>query len=115
LETAEPFLALNTEQVSRITQDAGMSFTFPKPDVLSGPLVQLIDVSFGYTVPPATKPEKILFSNVNLTIDAESRVALVGPNGKEEQRGTPSKILAELILSFVRRSLRCRIVLHRHD
>ena len=47
---------------------------FPKPDHISGPLIQLIDVSFGYTIPPATKPEKILFENVNLNIDAESRV-----------------------------------------
>jgi ATPase subunit of ABC transporter with duplicated ATPase domains len=65
------------QKVSRVRQDADVVLTFPKPDIIPGPLIQLIDVSFGYTVPPATKPEKMLFSDVNLTIDAESRIALV--------------------------------------
>jgi ATP-binding cassette subfamily F protein 3 len=65
------------QKVSRVRQDADVVLTFPKPDLIAGPLIQLIDVSFGYTVPPATIPEKMLFSNVNLSIDAESRIALV--------------------------------------
>ena len=46
---------------------------------------ELIDVSFGYTVPPAKVPERILFSDVNLSIDADSRVALVGPRGRRHK------------------------------
>jgi ATPase subunit of ABC transporter with duplicated ATPase domains len=65
------------QKVSRVRQDADVVLTFPKPDLIAGPLIQLIDVSFGYTVPPATIPEKMLFSNVILSIDAESRIALV--------------------------------------
>ena len=65
------------QKISRVRQEADVVLSFPKADILPGPLIQLIDVSFGYTVPPATTPEKMLFSNVNLTIDAESRIALV--------------------------------------
>ena len=65
------------QKVSRVRQDADVVLTFPKPDLIAGTLIQLIDVSFGYTIPPATMPEKMLFNNVNLSIDAESRIALV--------------------------------------
>jgi ATPase subunit of ABC transporter with duplicated ATPase domains len=48
---------------------------FTDPETLSPPILQFRDVSFGYSL------EKPLFRNLNLGIDLESRVALVGANG----------------------------------
>ena len=63
------------ECVAEILDDPSLRFAFPAPEPLSAPVLQLVDVSFGYP----EKPE--LFSKVNLGLDMESRVALVGPNG----------------------------------
>ena len=63
------------ECVAEILEDPSLRFGFPAPDPLSAPVLQLVDVAFGYP----GKPQ--LFSKVHLGIDMESRVALVGPNG----------------------------------
>ena len=63
------------ECVAEILEDPSLRFAFPAPEPLSAPLLQLVDVGFAYP----DKPE--LFSRVNLGLDMESRVALVGPNG----------------------------------
>lgn len=50
-------------------------FTFPDPDPLTAPIIEVIDVSFTY--PNGTK----IFEEINFGITMESRIAIVGPNG----------------------------------
>jgi len=61
--------------VSEVANDPQFQFSIPEPDYLSGPLIQIIDVTFGFS------PEKVLYKNISQSIDMESRVALVGNNG----------------------------------
>eukprot|EP00026_Physarum_polycephalum_P002944 Phypoly_transcript_02953.p1 GENE.Phypoly_transcript_02953~~Phypoly_transcript_02953.p1 ORF type:complete len:720 (+),score=154.84 Phypoly_transcript_02953:428-2587(+) len=61
--------------VAEVISDPGVVMQFLEPDPLAPPILQFQDASFGYT------PDKILFRNLNLGIDMESRVALVGANG----------------------------------
>ena len=63
------------ECVAEILDDPSLRFAFPSPEPLSAPVLQLVDVGFGYP----GKPQ--LFSKVNLGLDMSSRVALVSPNG----------------------------------
>ena len=63
------------ECVAEILDDPSLRFAFPSPEPISAPVLQLVDVAFGYP----GKPQ--LFSKVNLGLDMDSRVALVGPNG----------------------------------
>lgn len=48
---------------------------FPDPDKIPPPVLQMQNVSFGYT------PDNLLFKDVDFGVDLDSRVALVGPNG----------------------------------
>lgn len=57
---------------------------FPETDKISPPLLQLNDVTFGYT------PEKILLKKVNIDIGLDSRMALVGANGAGAYSGDPA-------------------------
>ncbi|CAG8953218.1 hypothetical protein HYFRA_00003419 [Hymenoscyphus fraxineus] len=50
-------------------------FKFPDVEKMSPPIVQMTDVSFGYT------KEKPLLRNVDLDIQLDSRIGIVGPNG----------------------------------
>ncbi|CUA73680.1 ATP-binding cassette, sub-family F, member 3 [Rhizoctonia solani] len=50
-------------------------FKFPETEKISPPLLQLSEVSFGYT------PENIILRAVNIDIGLDSRIAVVGPNG----------------------------------
>ncbi|KAF5878286.1 putative translation initiation regulator protein [Botrytis fragariae] len=50
-------------------------FKFPEVEKLSPPIVQMTDVSFGYT------PDKPLLHNVDLDVQLDSRIGIVGPNG----------------------------------
>lgn len=56
--------------------DYDVKFHFPEPTELSPPLMQLMDVKFGY-------PGRADFglSDINVGIDMGTRVAIVGPNG----------------------------------
>ena len=62
--------------VPEVANDPQFFWSFPEPDFLPGPLIQFIDVSFGY------KPDNILYQNLSFTLDMESRIVLVGANGK---------------------------------
>lgn len=55
--------------------DPRWKFEFPDPGAIGTPVLQILDVSFGYD------PSRPLFKGVNFGLDMESRVALVGPNG----------------------------------
>jgi len=63
------------EVVAAIMDDPSLHFGFPEPEPLPTPILQLVDVGFNYPGKPA------LFQHVELGLDMESRVALVGPNG----------------------------------
>ncbi|KAL8746902.1 MAG: hypothetical protein Q9190_001133 [Brigantiaea leucoxantha] len=52
-----------------------VSFKFPEVEKLSPPIIQMSNVSFGYT------PGKPLLKNVDLDVQLDSRIGIVGPNG----------------------------------
>ncbi|THD82973.1 ABC-F family ATP-binding cassette domain-containing protein [Aliigemmobacter aestuarii] len=62
-----------------------MVFTFPAPEELSPPIINLEGVSVGYGGPPVLR-------GLNLRIDQDDRIALLGRNG--EGKSTLSKLLA---------------------
>jgi ATP-binding cassette subfamily F protein 3 len=51
------------------------NFVFLDPGPLGRPVIQIEGASFGYS------PNKLLFENVHMGIDGDTRIALVGPNG----------------------------------
>ena len=61
-------------------------FDFPKPDPLSPPLITLDEVSVGYGEAP-------ILRHLNLRIDAEDRIALLGANGNG--KSTLVKLLSD--------------------
>ncbi|KAL2043424.1 hypothetical protein N7G274_003730 [Stereocaulon virgatum] len=50
-------------------------FNFPDVEKLSPPIIQMSDVSFGYS------PTKPLLKNIDLDVQLDSRIGIVGPNG----------------------------------
>lgn len=57
-------------------EEKPLNFKFPDPGSLPPPVLAFHDVDFGY---PGCDP---LYTHVNFGVDLDSRVALVGPNGK---------------------------------
>ncbi len=62
-----------------------MVFTFPEPEELSPPIVNLDNATVGYG-------DKAILRRLNLRIDQDDRIALLGRNG--EGKSTLSKLLA---------------------
>lgn len=62
--------------VQAVERDYSVKFEFEDPGQLKPPVIQVKDAEFGYD--PAKDP---LFSHVELNIDMDSRIAVVGPNG----------------------------------
>ncbi|KAG6902981.1 hypothetical protein C0995_008554 [Termitomyces sp. Mi166 len=56
-------------------QEETETFRFPETEKISPPLLQMSDVTFGYT------PEKIVLRNIYLDVGLDSRIAMVGANG----------------------------------
>jgi ATP-binding cassette subfamily F protein 3 len=52
-------------------------FKFPEVDKLSPPILQMQNVHFGYT------PDKPLLRNVDLDVQLDSRIGIVGPNVRD--------------------------------
>src|ERR1700761_5620452 len=52
-----------------------VKFTFPDVEKMSPPIIQMTNVSFGYT------KDNILLKNVDLDVQLDSRIGIVGPNG----------------------------------
>ncbi len=52
-----------------------VKFRFPEVEKLSPPIVQMSEVSFGYS------PDNVLLRNVDLDVQLDSRIGIVGPNG----------------------------------
>lgn len=61
--------------IADVEDEKPFEFWFQDAGELGRPVIQLDDVTFGYS------PDKILFEHVRLDVDLRSRVALVGPNG----------------------------------
>ncbi|HYH22026.1 MAG TPA: ABC-F family ATP-binding cassette domain-containing protein [Azospirillum sp.] len=62
------------EVIAPIAEDSAVSFNFPSPDRLAPPLISLEDVSVGYG-------DKAILKRLNLRIDMDDRIALLGANG----------------------------------
>lgn len=56
-------------------EDKAITFSFPEPDGISPPILTLKEVSFGYS------PDDLLLKDVDLDVQMDSRIALVGANG----------------------------------
>ncbi len=67
-------------------------FTFPQPDELSPPIISIEGGSTGYT---AGQP---VLSRLNLRIDQDDRIALLGKNG--QGKSTLSKLLSNRLVLF---------------
>lgn len=59
----------------RVEHDKVVKLKFDEAGKLPPPVLQFIEVAFGYS------RDKILYRNVDLGVDMDSRVAVVGPNG----------------------------------
>ncbi|KAL4929603.1 putative AAA family ATPase GCN20 [Aspergillus undulatus] len=55
--------------------DYVVHFKFPEVEKLSPPIVQMTEVTFGYS------KDKLLLKNVDLDVQLDSRIGIVGPNG----------------------------------
>ncbi|MGK9231717.1 ABC-F family ATP-binding cassette domain-containing protein [Inquilinus limosus] len=77
LEKMEPIVAL--------VEDQSISFDFPQPEELSPPILVLDKVAVGYDGQPVLK-------NVDLRIDMDDRIALLGANGNG--KSTLAKLFA---------------------
>ncbi|KAK9999405.1 hypothetical protein SO802_019008 [Lithocarpus litseifolius] len=61
-----------TEKVAR---DKVLVFRFVDVGKLPPPVLQFVEVAFGYT------PDNLIYKNLDFGVDLDSRIALVGPNG----------------------------------
>jgi ATP-binding cassette subfamily F protein 2 len=59
----------------KVETERVVKFDFENVGKLPPPVLQFTEVTFGYS------KDKILYSNVDLGVDLDSRVAIVGPNG----------------------------------
>ncbi|HRO15834.1 MAG TPA: ABC-F family ATP-binding cassette domain-containing protein, partial [Paracoccus sp. (in: a-proteobacteria)] len=78
-------------------------FTFPQPDQLSPPILALDNVAVGYG-------ERAVLRRLNLRIDQDDRIALLGRNG--QGKSTLSKLLADRLPAMdgrVTRSSKLRV------
>lgn len=60
-----------------VTHEKTFAFSFPDCEKLPPPVLPFVDVSFAYS----GKEEDMIYRNLELGVDCDSRVALVGPNG----------------------------------
>lgn len=63
------------EPIAAAVEERGVTFRLPKPDPLSPPLITLEDISVGY------EDAKPILKGINLRIDMDDRIALLGVNG----------------------------------
>jgi ATP-binding cassette subfamily F protein 3 len=54
---------------------SGKKFRFPNPTTLSPPILQMVNVDFGYEC------DTPVLENINFDLQMESKIAVVGPNG----------------------------------
>lgn len=56
-------------------EEDSMKFKFAEADKLSPPMLQLSNVTFGYS------PEKTVLRDIDVSVDSDSRIGIIGPNG----------------------------------
>ena len=77
---------LEKMETIRVPEDAARTvFTFPSPEELSPPIIAMEGASVGYG-------ERIVLDRLNLRIDQDDRIALLGRNG--EGKSTLAKLLS---------------------
>eukprot|EP00262_Sarcandra_glabra_P005225 TRINITY_DN165_c0_g1_i2.p1 TRINITY_DN165_c0_g1~~TRINITY_DN165_c0_g1_i2.p1 ORF type:complete len:600 (+),score=102.08 TRINITY_DN165_c0_g1_i2:166-1965(+) len=59
----------------RVVRDKILVFRFTDVGKLPPPVLQFVEVTFGYTL------ENLIYKNLDFGVDLDSRIALVGPNG----------------------------------
>ncbi|KAJ4979147.1 hypothetical protein NE237_009927 [Protea cynaroides] len=59
----------------KVVRDQVLVFRFTDVGKLPPPVLQFVEVKFGYT------PDNLIYKNIDFGVDLDSRVALVGPNG----------------------------------
>ncbi|KAG4206814.1 hypothetical protein ERO13_A03G030700v2 [Gossypium hirsutum] len=59
----------------KVVRDKVLVFRFVDVGKLPPPVLQFVEVTFGYT------PENLIYKNLDFGVDLDSRIALVGPNG----------------------------------
>src|SRR5262245_3636156 len=74
------------QPIAAAVEERGIEFNFPEPEALAPPLIVMDDVSVGYL---AGKP---VLQKINLRLDPDERVALLGANGNG--KSTMAKLLA---------------------
>ncbi|WP_420549886.1 ABC-F family ATP-binding cassette domain-containing protein [Curvivirga sp.] len=62
------------EPIAQINEDRAVTFTLPQPEELPPPVLALENVEIGYG-------EKVILRNLNMRLDMDDRVALLGANG----------------------------------
>ena len=81
------------QPIAAIVQDHALPIDFPQPVAkLSPPILAMDDVAVGY------EPGKPILKKVNLRIDEDDRIALLGSNGNG--KSTFAKLLAEKLAAF---------------
>lgn len=63
------------EPIAAVIEDRSIAFTFPEADPPPPPLIAIQDVSVGY------EPNKPILRDLDLRIDPDDRIALIGSNG----------------------------------
>jgi len=63
------------QPIAAVVEDSSMAFHFPNPPELRPPLITLDKASVGYT------PGKPILTGLNLRLDPDDRIALLGRNG----------------------------------
>jgi ATP-binding cassette subfamily F protein 3 len=74
------------QPIASMLEDRTVPFNFPNPDEMRSPIVRLEDVSVGY------EPGKPVLKGLDLRIDLDDRIALLGANGNG--KSTFAKVLA---------------------
>ena len=64
------------EPIASVIEESTLSFEFPQPDPLSPPLISLENISAGYE-------DVTVLRDLNMRIDMDDRIALLGANGRE--------------------------------
>lgn len=59
----------------KVVKDKILTFRFTDVGKLPPPVLQFVDLKFGYT------PDHLIYEKVDFGVDLDSRIALVGPNG----------------------------------
>ncbi|WJX69499.1 ATP-binding cassette sub- F member 1, variant 2 [Trifolium repens] len=59
----------------KVVRDKILVFRFVDVGKLPPPVLQFVEVTFGYT------PDNLIYKNIDFGVDLDSRIALVGPNG----------------------------------